>query len=72
MANKGFTKKDKELLKEFSNKLVKRLNKAKKEYGESYLKLDKKKYLKEIEEELMDIAGWSMMFWLKLKKFKLI
>lgn len=57
-------------IKEFENKLKKKIEKARKQYGLKYLKLTKKRMKKEIEEELLDIAGWSLMYWMKLRKEK--
>ncbi len=56
------------LIKEFINKLTRKLEKAREEYGSDYSKLNREMTMKEVEEELIDIAGWSMMFWMKLKR----
>lgn len=60
------------LIEEFAKKLVARTEKGRGEYGMNYMKLNKKKVMREIEEELLDVAGWAMMFWMKLKKNKVI
>jgi len=56
------------LIEEFSKKLVKKLEKGREDYGMKYLKLDREKVFGEIEEELLDVAGWALMFWIKLKR----
>jgi len=61
-------KKEYKLIEEFTKKLTKKLEKARKEYGMNYMKLNKKKTMDEIEEELLDIVGWGLMFWMKLKR----
>ena len=61
------SKQEYKLIKEFSKKLVKKIEKGKEEYGNNYLKYSKKKVMKEAEEELIDFVGWGLMLWMKLK-----
>ena len=61
-------KEEYELMQEFMNKLTAKTEKARDTYGMNYLNLTKERTYKEIEEELIDIVGWSCMFWMKLRK----
>ena len=62
------SKEEYKLIKEFNEKLIKKLEKSRKIYGSTLNHLTKERIKKEIEEEIIDIAGWSIMYWIKLKR----
>lgn len=69
--NKKRTKLKKEeydLIQSFTAKLIEKLERGRSTYGEDYKKLSEKQVKKEIEMELLDISGWAILFWMKLKK----
>ena len=54
----------------YFNKLQQRLEVGAKEYGNDSFKKSQVKLMEEIQEEILDIAGWSYVLWQKLENLK--
>jgi len=52
---------------EFMEAIKKRLEAGKREYGDSSFTRPASELAGEIEEELLDVAGWAFFLWLKIK-----
>jgi len=55
---------------EFMEAIKKRLETGKREYGDSSFTRPASELAGEIEEELLDVAGWAFFLWLKIKKME--
>ncbi len=53
---------------EFVAALYKRLEKGLSEYGDCSFDRSDEDLKKEVEEEIMDIIGWSFVRWVKMRK----
>jgi len=50
--------------------IKKRLEAGKREYGDSTYGLSSSELAYEIEEELLDVAGWAFFLWLQINGMK--
>lgn len=64
------TKKEKQLIKEFQNRMLKRMEMGSKKYGNKYLSKTPKEIKEEAIEELLDFANYSLQTYMKLKLSK--
>lgn len=55
---------------EFCRKVENRLRDGARVYGDSSLDLPTPKLLTEIQEELEDVAGWSILLWARLERIR--
>jgi len=55
---------------EFMEAIKKRLEAGKREYGDSSFTRSASELAGEIEEELLDVAGWAFFLWLKIKEME--
>lgn len=49
----------------------KRLQKGAQEYGDTSLAKSPERLLVEVQEELCDVCGWSLILWVKLESLRL-
>jgi hypothetical protein len=54
----------------FTNKLNKKMEKGYHEYGDKSFDREPKELMGEIEEELLDICGWSIILFARLQELK--
>lgn len=54
----------------FVKELEKRMEAGHREYGDKSFSRDPLELLGEVEEELMDISGWSLILYTRLKEIK--
>lgn len=54
----------------YFEELEKRIERAAIEYGDKSFDKSTEKLLGEIQEEILDIAGWSYILWEKLERMK--
>ncbi len=47
-----------------------RLEKGKKEYGDSSFTRPSHELAEEMEEEIMDVCGWAFILWLRIRRMK--
>lgn len=64
MNEKEIAKKEIDLITEFHRRMIDRFKEGRKEYGFDYFKKD---LTNEIEEELLDIANYALLMYLKIK-----
>ena len=55
---------------EFMEAIRQRLEKGKKEYGDSSFTRPPPELAEEIEEEILDICGWAFFLWLRMHNIK--
>ena len=60
----------KKYFKQFINKLDKKMLEGYKEYGDVSFNLKSIDLVGEIEQELLDICGWSLILWVHLNEIK--
>lgn len=53
---------------DFMKAIRKRLERGKEEYGDSSFTRPPSELAGEIEEELLDVAGWAFFLWLNIRK----
>ncbi len=51
----------------FISQIEPRLNRGAVEYGDASLKATSQELYKEVEEEILDVVGWSFLLWMKLQ-----
>lgn len=56
--------------KDFCANVERRLNEGARVYGDSSLDLPTPKLVREIQEELEDVAGWSILLWARLERIR--
>jgi hypothetical protein len=61
---------DTEALTIFYGLLTKRLQQGDRVYGDASFQRSPRELLGEIEEELLDLAGWAFPLWVRLQKLK--
>jgi hypothetical protein len=64
MNEKEIAEKEIALIKEFQERMIQRFKMGRKQYGFDYLEKDLNN---EIDEEILDIAGYAMLMYLRLK-----
>lgn len=52
---------------EFLGKVESRLRRGAEEYGGTSLRASPPALVSEVEEELLDVVGWSFMLWLRVR-----
>lgn len=52
---------------EFLDRLAERLHAGRREYGDASLVREDAELIGEIEEELLDVAGWAFVLWLRVR-----
>lgn len=55
---------------EFCSRVSARLHKGAETYGDASLHLPAPKLLDEVQQELEDVAGWSILLWARLQRLK--
>jgi hypothetical protein len=55
---------------EFVSLVEHRLEQGAVEYGDSTMRRPAPEVLDEVEEELLDVMGWSFFAWLRIRRFK--
>ncbi len=56
--------------KEFIDTMDKRMAKGYEEYGDGSFKLPPDELLREVEEEVLDICGWSLILYTRIKNIR--
>jgi hypothetical protein len=54
----------------FLTQIEQKMDRGRLEYGDSSFQKDTIPLLKDIQEELVDICGWSIILWTRLEKLK--
>ena len=52
---------------EFMSRLADRLETGRREYGDDSLRRSQTELRTEIEEELLDVAGWAFVLWVRVQ-----
>ncbi len=55
---------------EFAARVAKRLDAGKREYGDSSFRRPRAELLDEVQEELLDVCGWSYILWIRLERLR--
>jgi len=55
---------------EFMEAIKKRLKAGKREYGDCSFTCPASEIAEEIEEELLDVAGWAFFLWLRIRRMR--
>lgn len=63
---------DKTNYKEYFDELEKRLRAGAEEYGDTSFEKQNSRLIEEIQQEVLDIAGWSYILWKKLENIKVM
>lgn len=58
------------MFKKFTEALHRKLEAGSKTYGEASFKRPQKEIIEEIQEELVDVSGWSWILWSRLEALK--
>ena len=53
----------------FMHKVMKRLEKGEREYGNRSFRKPTRKLVKEVEEELLDVLGWAFIIWGRMNEY---
>jgi hypothetical protein len=60
----------KKYFKKFTEELDDKLFKGYMQYGDKSFDLPPKKLIKELKQEVLDIAGWGLILWVRLEEME--
>lgn len=54
----------------FTRRVFARLEQGAREYGDTSLNLPAPRLLDEVQQELEDVCGWSLLLWMRLERLR--